>query len=96
MEIKYSDFKNLLVWQRSINLVKTLYKFTKQLPEDEKFRLIDQIKRAARGSCGEIETQLILCQELEFGDFREINDYIREVREINSMIRSLKYSISKT
>lgn len=120
-DIRTSDFKNLEVWKKSINFVKSIYRFTTQLPEDEKYILISQIKRAvisipsniseghcrdtnkeflhflsiARGSCGEIESQLIICKVLEYVNFEEIEFLLNEVRAINAMLRSLRDYISK-
>ncbi|MEK7673780.1 MAG: four helix bundle protein [Patescibacteria group bacterium] len=39
-------FEKLLVWQESVVLIKLIYKFSNKLPKEEKFGLIDQIKRA--------------------------------------------------
>lgn len=44
---KKNSYKDLEVWQKSINLVALVYELTKVLPADEKFILIDQIKRAS-------------------------------------------------
>jgi four helix bundle protein len=44
---KIKSFKDLLVWQEGHALVLALYKETKNYPREEKFSLIDQIKRAA-------------------------------------------------
>ncbi len=41
------SFKDLIVWQRSIELVKEIYQLTDLLPEAEKFGLIGQMRRAA-------------------------------------------------
>ena len=40
-------YKDLLVWQKSMDLVKELYKLTAQFPEDEKFGLKSQMERAS-------------------------------------------------
>ncbi len=40
-------YKDLLVWQRAIELVKEVYRLTKAFPSDEKFGLISQMRRAA-------------------------------------------------
>jgi four helix bundle protein len=37
----------LLVWQKGILLVKLIYKITKTVPDEEKFGLISQMRRAA-------------------------------------------------
>ena len=39
--------KDLDVWNRSVDLVLKIYELTKELPENEKFGLISQIKRSA-------------------------------------------------
>ena len=44
---KVHSYRDLLVWQKSISLAKELYAATKRFPEDERFGLISQIRRAA-------------------------------------------------
>ncbi len=39
--------KNLDVWKQSMFLIKKVYFFTKNLPSDEKFNLISQMRRSA-------------------------------------------------
>lgn len=41
------SYKELIVWQKSITLVKEIYKITSTLPENEKFGLISQMRRAS-------------------------------------------------
>jgi len=41
------SFKQLKVWQRSIELVKEVYKVTEQLPKSELYGLVSQMRRAA-------------------------------------------------
>ncbi|MEP7149544.1 MAG: four helix bundle protein [Acidobacteriota bacterium] len=41
------NFKELIVWQKSISLVKSIYTLTKSFPSDEKFGLISQMRRAS-------------------------------------------------
>ena len=45
MEIK--DFTDLDTWQKSQLVVLSVYKLTKQFPDDEKFGLVSQLRRAA-------------------------------------------------
>jgi len=45
--LKVRDYKELKVWQRSFELTKEIYLITKRFPEDEKYGLISQIRRAA-------------------------------------------------
>ena len=41
------QFRNLTVWQNSINLVTDVYKITKDFPAEEKFGLTTQLQRSA-------------------------------------------------
>ena len=41
------DFRTLNVWQKSHNLTLAIYRLTREFPEDEKFGLTSQIRRAA-------------------------------------------------
>lgn len=41
------SFEKLQVWQISRSLVKSVYIITKQFPDDERFGLISQLRRAA-------------------------------------------------
>jgi four helix bundle protein len=41
------NFKELIVWQKSIALVKEVYTLTKTFPTEERFGLISQIRRCA-------------------------------------------------
>jgi four helix bundle protein len=43
----YSDTSKLIVWQKSHELVLTIYKITKDFPRDEQFGLTSQLRRAA-------------------------------------------------
>ena len=40
-------FKTLVVWQKSIQLVKLVYAVSKKFPSDERYALTDQLRRAA-------------------------------------------------
>lgn len=41
------NHKDLDVWKKSMSLVELIYDYTKKFPEDEKFGLISQMRRAA-------------------------------------------------
>ena len=47
MSAKLKSYKDLVVWQKSIVLVKEIYQLTRRFPADEKFGLISQMRRAA-------------------------------------------------
>lgn len=42
-----NNYKDLKVWEKGMTLVELVYFLTKQLPDDEKFGLISQIKRCS-------------------------------------------------
>jgi four helix bundle protein len=44
---KIKNFTDLLVWQNGHNLVLDIYRLTKKFPQEEKFGLADQVRRAA-------------------------------------------------
>ncbi|MCK9256369.1 MAG: four helix bundle protein [Bacteroidales bacterium] len=44
---KIKDFKDLIVWQKSMDLVEEVYRLVKNLPKEELYSLSDQIKRSA-------------------------------------------------
>jgi len=46
-EIKTRVYKDLLVWQKGMLLVKGVYRLTLSFPSDEKFGLTSQMRRAA-------------------------------------------------
>jgi len=41
------SYKDLLVWQRSMDLVETVYKLTAKLPRTEQFGLVAQMRRSS-------------------------------------------------
>ena len=63
-------FEKLRVYHNSLNLVEEIYEITKLLPKDEKFALIDQLKRSCvsvvlniaegTGALGDIEFKSFL------------------------------------
>ena len=42
-----NSHKDLLVWQRSMNLVESIYRTTARLPASEQYRLVTQMRRSA-------------------------------------------------
>jgi four helix bundle protein len=87
------SFKDLVVWQRAVEMSLAIYKLTAMFPSSERFGLTNQMRRAsvpvasniaegygrstkgeyipflghARGSNGEVQTQLIIAAGLGFG-----------------------------
>jgi four helix bundle protein len=46
-ETKPRGYKDLIVWQKAMQLVKSIYLLTRDFPSDERFGLISQMRRAA-------------------------------------------------
>lgn len=44
---KINSYKDLLVWQKGMELVKLVYSITQSFPNEEKFGLTSQIRRSA-------------------------------------------------
>ena len=44
---KPEGYEDLVVWQKGMQLVKSVYELTRTFPRDEKFGLVSQIRRAA-------------------------------------------------
>ena len=112
METKIRSYKDLIVWQKSFALVKSVYGVTSKLPQSEVFGLQSQMKRCAvsitsniaegtsrstrkdykqflhmaYGSCSELETQLLLVQDL----FKiEVTAELDVLTEVSKMIRAI-------
>ena len=111
------SYKELVAWQKGMELVRRVYALTKNFPKVEQYRLVDQLTRAAvsvssniaegfgrstnkdfahflaqaRGSLFEVETQLIIANELGFiGDITIDIEGIAELGKVlNGLIRSL-------
>ena len=47
MENKTRNYRDLLVWQKGIQLAKVVYVLTDRFPAEEKFGLITQLRRAS-------------------------------------------------
>ena len=42
-----NDYRDLIVWQRAMDLTVAVYAYTKDFPPDEKYALVSQMRRAA-------------------------------------------------
>lgn len=49
MSNQVKSYKDLLVWQKGIDLVEHVYRLTKKFPRDETHGLTNQMRRAAIG-----------------------------------------------
>ncbi len=47
-------FRELEVYQRAFKVAMTIFQITKDFPSDEKFSLVDQIRRSSRSVCANL------------------------------------------
>lgn len=113
------SFRDLQAWQKAIALCKSVYAASRLFPDQERFGLTAQIRRAvvsvpsniaegyarsstgdylrflsmARGSLAEVETQLILAQELDFLPAAELESCFSQLTECNRILFGLYRSL---
>ena len=111
------SYKDLLVWNKGIQLAKVIYRITADYPARERFGLTDQMRRCSvsipsniaegygrgsdkelihflyisLGSSNELDTQLVLSQELSFLNKESYYEAASLNNEINKMLASLIY-----
>ncbi len=66
------DYRNLKVWQKSHELVLSIYKLTSKFPKDELYALTSQIRRAAVSIPANIAEGCARGGDGEFGHFLSI------------------------
>jgi four helix bundle protein len=117
-----AHFKELLVWQKSINFVTEIYKETESFPKSEMYGLVSQIRRAkvsiasnivegnsrrsvpdyvqflriSRGSCAEVETQLIISKNLGFLNEEKSLKLNQDITETSKMLIGLINSLKQS
>ena len=123
------SFRDLVAWQKAIELTLAIYKVTAGFPDSERFGLTNQMRRAAvsvasniaegygrstkgeyvlflghaRGSCSEIETQIVIAKALGFGTPRDLSsaetlcsDAGRLLGGLIRSIRPKQFSVTKS
>ena len=91
-------FQNILAWQKAHEFTKLVYEITKDFPEDEKFGLTSQFRRAAvsiGANIAEGYKKLSKADKLRFlniaeGSMAECMNYIILSKDLN-IINSLQY-----
>ena len=67
------SYKDLLVWQKSIDLVCEIYRITKILPNEESYGLRDQMRRASVSIASNIAEGHARSYDKEFAKFLSIS-----------------------
>ena len=113
------SFKDLVVWQRSIELTTDVYTLTSKFPESERFGLTNQMRRAsvsiasnvaegygrstkgeyvqflghARGSCWELETQIVIARKLGLGTAQNLQSAETLCSDVGRLLGGLIKSV---
>jgi len=97
MAMNNRPHKNLLVWSEGIELVSLIYKISKLLPDDEKFGIISQMRRAAISVPSNIAEGAARKSNKEFIQFLYIaSGSLSELDTLNVTMRKLNYIDQKT
>lgn len=90
---KIKSFTDLIVWQQAHQLVLSIYQITKNFPKEERYSLIDQLRRAAISITSNIaegfsrQTYKEKCQFYyqSLGSLTEIQNQLLVARDIGYM-----------
>ena len=111
----WTNYKEMIVWQKAMDLVEEIYRLTKLLPPEERFSLANQMCRAAvsvpsniaegdgrqtdkelkqflhvaKGSLSELETQMIICQRINYLTEAQTEKAISLCDEVRRMLSKL-------
>jgi len=109
----------LIVWQKAMDLVTSIYNLTKRFPKDETYGLTNQMRRAAvsipsniaegqgrdstkeflhhlsiaYGSLMEVETQILIAENLNYLNKDETKVILNNAAEIGRLINGLSRSL---
>ena len=91
-DAKIESWRNLLVWQKAHAVTLLIYRLTKSFPADERFRLVDQLCRAAASIPTNIAEGKGRSTTAEFCQFLIIaRGSIEETRYLILLARDLNY-----
>lgn len=116
-----TDYRDLIVWQKSMELARIVYRMTSRFPRDEIFGLTNQIRRAvvsipsniaegfgrgsdrefvhflriAKGSTNEVETQILISEDLEYVNSNDAQAALSLCNEIIRMLGTLIVKVGK-
>lgn len=73
MKKNIKSYKDLIIWQRSIDLVTKVYELVKEFPSEEKYGLVQQIKKSAVSIPSNIAEGAARNNKKEFNQFLGIS-----------------------
>ena len=92
---KSKPHKNLVAWQKSMDLVQLVYKFTCKFPEEEMFGLVSQMRRAvvsvpsniAEGAADRSKNQFFNFLSIAIGSLNELDTQAEIAFRLNYLTR---------
>ena len=119
-EPKARHYKELIIWQKGMDLAKAVYQLTASFPSEEKFGLASQMRRAAvsvpsniaegqarhgrreflqflshaSGSLAELETQLLLAENLGYHNHDRAAGIAKNIEELQRMLAAIRRKLS--
>jgi len=113
------SYRDLIAWQKAMELVMEIYRNTKNFPRDEVYGLAAQLRRSsvliptniaegqarysatefhsclgrARGALVEVETELILAQNLEYLSGEQSQKLLSKASELGKILNGLAGAI---
>ena len=93
------SYKELIVWQKSIGLVKEIYQITKMFPKEELYCITSQMRRAAisipsniaEGALRKNTKEYLQFLRIAFGSSSELETQIIIVKEL---YKDINYSVA--
>ena len=113
------SYRDLIAWQKAIELVSDIYRSTQHFPDRERFGLTSQLRRAAvsvpsnvaegqgrqstgefkqflghaRGSLLEVETQVVIAENLGYLSREQSASLIKRTEEVGRILNGLLNSL---
>ncbi len=114
------NYKELLIWKKSMELVTNIYKLTQKLPREEIYGLTSQMRRSAvsipsniaegftrksqkeflqflfiaKGSASELETQILIANNVYLLEIEDTNSLLIEtLKMLSSFIKAVREKI---
>ena len=114
------SFRDLVAWRKAFALCLRVYRVCEVLPRDERFGLVQELRKTARsvvcniaegqrrggpvefkrfldiarGSAGELCTQVLLCQGLGYLKDDLVDSLVSDIEEINRISAGIKRRLS--
>jgi four helix bundle protein len=95
--------RNLEVWKDSISFVKELYELTSNFPEEEKYNLVSQIRRAAvsipaniaEGAARQTQKEFLQYLHVSSGSVSEIDTLLEICKELSFLPEKKQADLQK-